>query len=167
MWQILGQVFSFVAVLFAAISYQMKTHRQVLAMHTMVVVSIAVSYAMLGAWPGAVLNIVSILRNLVFYFDKTFRWKCWPWVMTGVMALAGVLTWNGPWSLLVIAGLVINSFFLSDPNPQHLRISLLLTCPLVLVYDVVVMSLGGVLLEGMSMVSAAIGLVRFRKQKNG
>ncbi|MBQ3591957.1 MAG: YgjV family protein, partial [Clostridia bacterium] len=53
--------------------------------------------------------------------------------------------------------------FMSMRSPQLLRISILFTCSLILVYNIFVFSIGGILNESVSIVSAAIGIVRFTK----
>ena len=79
------------------------------------------------------------------------------------MFVAGILTWQDWRSVLMVCALTINSLALSLKNPQHIRYSLLITCPLVLIYDLLLHSYGGMVYEGMSIVSALIGIVRFRK----
>ena len=64
----------------------------------------------------------------------------------------------------LLYGLMIDRMALSMKNAQHIRYSLLITCPLVMIYDVLLHSYGGIVYEGMSIVSAIIGIIRFRKQ---
>ena len=45
-----------------------------------------------------------------------------------------------------------------------IRKSILVTCPLALIYNILVASVGGTVLESVNIVSAAIGIYRYRKQ---
>jgi hypothetical protein len=79
------------------------------------------------------------------------------------MLVAGLVTWQDWRSILMVCALFINSLALSMKNAQHIRWSLLLTCPMVMVYNALLHSYGGIVYEGMSIVSAIIGIIRFRK----
>lgn len=162
--QLVGQIFGFIAVILAFIALQMKTHRQVLVMYTMIGISMCINYFLLGAYPGMALNLFGLVRNWVYSKPGIFKGKWWPAIMTVIMLGIGLFSWNGPQSLLVIAGLLINTYALSFEDPQHLRISILISSPMVLAYDILTFSLGGILLEAFSIVSSIIGLVRYRKQ---
>ncbi|MBR0359892.1 MAG: YgjV family protein, partial [Clostridia bacterium] len=49
---------------------------------------------------------------------------------------------------------------------QNVRKSVLLTCLMVLVYDVIEHSVGGVVYESVAIISAIIGLIRFRRKED-
>ena len=81
------------------------------------------------------------------------------------MVVLGLLSWQGPVSLLIIAALAANTIFLSFGNPQLLRKSILGTSTLVLLYNIFVFSLGGIANESLSIFSSAVGIARFRREK--
>jgi hypothetical protein len=66
----------------------------------------------------------------------------------------------------MILCLAINSFCTGVCIPQNFRKSLLLTCVLALIYNVIVFSIAGMLNESISIVSAIIGIIRFKKEKS-
>ena len=88
-------------------------------------------------------------------------------VLTLGMCLAGVLSWQGAMSLLIIIPLMVNTVFLSLGIPQLLRKSVIFTSSFVLLYNVFVFSIGGILNEAVSIISSIIGIIRFRKAKKG
>jgi len=165
MQEIIGQALSWVAALFGFATYQCKTQKRVLIMLSLCGVSLCISYLLLGAYSGLVLNIVGLIRNFVFAAKdkKIFSYKWWPWVFAGIMGLAGAMSWQGPVSLLIIVGLMLYTIFLSSDNVQNLRKCLLVTSTMVLLYDAYYHVWGGALFEGVSIISAIIGLIRFRK----
>ena len=67
--------------------------------------------------------------------------------------------------ILIVAGLVINTLCLSFKDAQNVRKSVLITCPMVLVYDIIEHSLGGAIYESVAIISAIIGIVRYRENK--
>ena len=165
--QIIGQVLGILATIVTVISYQMNTKKSLLLVQTAATTCTCLAYLFLGAASGFALNVVCIIRNVVFYFQKdtgrTHR------ISAALLALAmvvlGLLSWQGPVSLLIIAALAANTIFLSFGNPQLLRKSILGTSTLVLLYNIFVFSLGGIANESLSIFSSAVGIARFRREK--
>ena len=126
---LIGQILCWLAALFAFIACQRKEYKGIVIFNTLSALSIAVGYMLLGRWPGMILNILAILRNFVIMKRgvKFFSYKFWPVIFTVAMGLSGVLTWQGPMSLLVIIALMMNTVFMFMPNPQNLRKSILFT----------------------------------------
>ena len=160
---ILGQGLSFLAMALFAASYQVKRQRPLLAVQTAATLSKCLSYLFLGASTGFVMNILSIVRNLTY--AALARYPRLTVGLGGVLAVGmcvlGAMSWQGPVSLLLIVALAINTLCMSFGRPQLLRASVLLTSSLIFVHDVCVGSVGGALSEALSVVSAAVGLVRF------
>ena len=74
-------------------------------------------------------------------------------LMTGL----GVGSWQGWPSLFVIVGLVLNTVAMRFKDPQNIRRSILVTSPLVIIYDLIVRSYGGIVYESVVIVSSIIG----------
>ena len=166
--QLTGQFFGILATILTGISYQMNTKRALLLVQTAATACTCVAYLLLGAASGFALNIVCIVRNVVFYFQKdSGKGHMLPAVvLSAVMVVLGVLSWQGPVSLLIIVALAANTIFLSFGDPQLLRKSILGTSTLVLSYNLFVFSLGGIANEALAIVSSIIGIIRYRKEKN-
>ena len=163
---IICQSLSIIGVIVGFISFQMKTDKQVLTLQTLVTLLFTVHYIMLGATDAAILNAVGIIRNFVYHNkDKKFYSpKIFPPLFAITMVALGMLSWKNWTSLLVIAGLAINTVFLSCKNPQSLRKSILVSSPMVLVYNLINHSLGGIIYESVAIISSAIGIIRYRKK---
>ncbi len=162
---LIGQALGIVAVILGFITYQMRSQKALLVVNMITCAVFCAHYLLIGAISGFALNAVGFVRNIVYTNrdKKLFASPVWPYVFGAVMLLAGILTWQDWRSVLMVCALVINSLALSLKNPQHIRFSLLITCPLVLIYDLLLHSYGGMVYEGMSIVSSVIGIVRFRK----
>ena len=165
--QFLGQALGILATVITVISYQMNTKRSLLLVQTTATACTCLAYLFLGAASGFALNIVCIIRNVVFYFQKDSG-KVHT-ITAALLALAmvavGALSWQGPISLLIIVALAANTIFMSFGKPQLLRQSVLGTSSMILLYNIFVFSLGGIANEGLSVVSSAVGIIRFRKEK--
>lgn len=165
--EIIGQVLGIVATIITFASYQMNTKKTLLIAATLATLATCLSYFFLGASSGFVLNIVCLIRNIMFYFqDEKSRFnRISAYVLALIMMVLGAFSWQGPVSLLIIPALAVNTVCMSYGNPQLLRKSILFTSTSVLLYNVFVFSIGGIANEGVSIVSSVIGIIRFRKSK--
>ena len=162
----IGQALGILATVITVISYQMNTKRSLLLVQTTATACTCLAYLFLGAASGFALNIVCILRNVVFYFQKDSGkvHTVSALALALAMVVVGALSWQGPVSLLIIIALAANTIFMSFGNPQLLRQSVLGTSSMILLYNVFVFSLGGIANEGLSIVSSVVGILRFRKE---
>ncbi len=87
-------------------------------------------------------------------------------ILAVTMCVLGALSWEGPISLLVIVALAANTVFMSFGKPQLLRESVIATSGMILIYNIFVFSIGGIVNEGVSIVSSIVGIIRFRKKKS-
>lgn len=163
-----GQTMGWLAAVLTFVSYQCKDHKKLLAVQTMSTVSICISYMFLNAWSGMLLNIIGIIRNFIIYRKdmKIFSYSFWPYLLSVVMGITGIASWQGPMSLLIVVALAVNTLFLYFPNVQNLRKSILVTSTMVLIYNAYYTVWGGVANEMIAIVSAVIGLYRYKNQNN-
>ena len=164
---IVGQGFGIVAIILGFISYQVRTQRQVLFMQTMVASVFCIHYGMIGAYTALAMNGVCILRNIVYDYRarKNIRSKLIPIIFVVIQVIIAMWTWEAWYSVFVLLGIGINTYCMSFYDPQSVRKSILITCPLVLTYDVFARSVGGVIYEAIAWTSAGIGIIRYRKKK--
>ena len=164
--EILGQTLGIISTLITALSYQANTKKKLLFIHSVATLCICISYLLLGATSGFALNIVSLIRNVCFYFQKEGKTPFYisTSIFVVMMGILGAMSWQGPISLLIIVALAANTVFLSLGKPQVLRYSILVTSLMVLIYNIYVLSIGGILNESIAILSAFIGIIRFRKK---
>ena len=165
--QIIGQSLGIIATIITFISYQVNTKSKLLIIQTTATLCTCLSFLFLGASTGFALNIVCIVRNVAFYFqkDKSVVHTVTAIALSVAMIVLGIFSWQGPVSLLIMIALAANTLFMATGNPQLLRKSVIVTCSMILVYNAIVFSIGGMANEGISIVSSIIGIVRFRKEK--
>ncbi len=163
MKEIIGQILGIVAVIVFFISYQTKNPRKLLIMQTAGTGILVIHYLLIGATSGFALNMVCILRNIIYYNRNIFSNKLIPYLLAVIVGTMGALSWEGPVSLIIVTALMINTVCLSSSDTQFLRKSVVLTCSMLLVYNICVVSYGGMLNELISVISSIIGLYRYRK----
>ena len=163
--ELIGQIIGILAPILTVISYQLNTKRSILIALTGATVATAVSYFLLGATSGFVLNVVCLVRNLFCFFvkEKTKGAYLVGGIFAVLMCILGAFSWQGIHSLLSIAGLAINTVFVAIGVPNWLRKSILLTSTMVLIYNIVEFTVGGIANEALAIISAAVGILRYRK----
>ena len=164
---IIGQVISVVAVLITFLTYQMRSSRAIMATLSAATLVSCVAYALLGGTTALWLNLVSIVRNVLYCFHKKNRITRigLPILLAAVMSVMSAFLWEGGHSLFFVVGLALNTLAMGYFNPQNLRKSILLTSSLILIYNLFVPSIGGVINEVVAISSSVIGLIRYRREK--
>lgn len=167
--EIIGQILGGVAVLLGFLTYQMRSAGKVLLMQTALCLVFVAHYGLLNALPAMVLNIVAAIRNITYFqMGKKPRPL---WIERGITALfvvimlaLGAWSWQDWRSALVIIGITINTVAMNFKDPQNIRKSILVSSPIVLLYDILVVSIGGAVFESVATISSIIGIVRHKKK---
>ena len=108
-------------------------------------------------------DIVATLRGIVFYHrDKEWaKSNIWIVVFIILFILSVFLTWQGPSSLLMTSAMILNTFSFSFTKPKLVRSTILISSPLVLIYNILTGSIGGIINEVCVELSSIIGLLRY------
>ena len=164
---IIGQILGIVAIAMGFISYQTRTQKGLLLMQFATCAVFCLHYLMIGAFTATAMNSIGVVRNAVYYFreKKGSTNKLLPIIFAVIMAIVGIITWEAWYSVFVFAGLIINTLCLAFRDPQNVRRSILVSSPLVIAYDVFVLSIGGVVYESVVIVSSIIGIVRHSESR--
>lgn len=165
---IIGQLFGIIAIILGFVSYQVRTKRQLLFVQSAVSFVFCIHFFLIGAYSGMAMNAVSLVRNFVYDYRmrKGDTGRLLPCVFVGIQILACLITWEAWYSVFILLGLCINTYCMSFTTPQSVRKSILITSPLVLIYDLFARSVGGSIFESVSVVSAAIGILRNRTKES-
>ncbi len=128
-----------------------------------------IQYLMLGAFAGAAMDIVGVIRNLLFLFLIRKEKPTWPFIL-GFAALTlvlGLSTWpaDGWLCLLAVTAKLLSTISYGIENPHSIRLLNLPSSMIWLVYNAIFFSIAGVLNECMMLVSIAVAEYRFRGEK--
>ena len=165
----IAQALGIVAIILGFINYIVKSRGQVLFVNSVTTICFVLHYLCLGAWAGMAVNFVAFIRNIVYYYaGKNGKVsKALSITFTVIMGAMGItvslIAKEGWYFILSVAALMINSYAMSFSNPNNIRKSILITSPLVLAYNCFVLSVGGAVYESVAIVSAVIGLIRYKK----
>ncbi len=157
------QIISIAAMLFSVFSFQMNKHKHIMIMQILATTLFGLQYFLLGAYTGMAVDIVATLRGIVFYHrDKEWaKSNIWIAVFIIMFILSGFLTWQGPSSLLMTSAMILNTFSFSFTKPKLVRSTILISSPLVLIYNILTGSIGGIINEVCVELSSIIGLLRY------
>lgn len=163
--EIAGHISGFVAICLFFLSYQIFDKKKLLVLQTLATATLCLQYVLIGAYSGCGLNIICILRNVLYYYrgKKIFSGLWLPLLLATVMAVISLVSWDGYHSLFICFGLMINTVCMGVLDSQNLRKSILITCPLILIYNVFELSYSGMVSETLSICSAAIGIYRYKR----
>lgn len=155
------------AMLASVLSFQLSTRKKIIKAQIITVILFSLHFLMLGAFTGAAMNATSLVRNFVFLNkDKRFfNGKVWVVIFVLINIITGVVFWQNWVSVLSIAGMVINTISLSLKDAQKVRVVMLMSSPFVLLYSIFTGSVGGVINEVFSEVSAIYALIRYRNKQ--
>lgn len=175
--EIAAQCVSFVAMAINVSSYLQKNQKTILAFLFCSSFLFSISYFMLNAPVGAFLNLLSILRSVIFLFKKKLNpmhplWLC---AFIGAYAVSYVLTFTVfqkdptlPNLLLellpVIGSISLFVAFRFDSAKWTRRLGLI-NGPAWLIYNIFYLSVGGIISDSLSILSILIGMLRHDLKK--
>ena len=82
-----------------------------------------------------------------------------------IMGVVGIITWEAWYSIFIFLGIVLHTLGMALKDAQNIRKSILVTSPLVLIYDAFAFSIGGIIYESIAVISSIFGLVRHKEKK--
>ncbi len=162
------QGIGFVGMTLAVISFQKNTNKGILLFQTLTSAAFATQFILLGAYTGAVMNILGALRNIVFYNRKS-KWAC-KGTFYAIMLLyvvLGIITYQNYFSILSIVGMLLSTIGFWIVNPKYTRRLSLISSPCFLVYNFASSSIAGVLTEVFVISSVLVAMYKFDYKKLG
>ena len=171
--EIAAQVFGILAFIVSVISFQLKTYRQILWAQTLCAMLFATHFYLLyrsgqtDAAAGAALNGVCAVRDIVLLLTEKKRTRKLTVILTVIFSVAvvavGILSWTSWVSLLFLIAMVLNTVALSIPDPNRVRVFIMISAPFACAYDILTHSIGGTVNEVVSFLSALTAFLRYRR----
>ena len=150
-------------ILAAVLAFQCKRHGRVLTYRTANEILFGIQFFLLGAYTGVAMNLVGSIRNTIFTYEvkrgKSTRLTALFFCL--FFLIAGIITWEGPKSILVVAAKIISTLAFGNKNLLIVRLLILVTSSSWLIYDLFSGSTAGVVCEILTLTSILIALLRF------
>ncbi len=166
---IFGQIVSIIGMILTIASFQMKTRKQIIAFQTAGSVMFLLSYILLESWSAVYLNVVFLIRNIVFYFGQDQKWskhKAWLPALLCAVVIAGSIGFRSWLDILPIVGSVFGTVAMYMKDENMLRLLKLGDSPCWLIYNCTVPSTGGIVCEVFNMISIIVGLIRYKDSRS-
>ncbi|MBR2151924.1 MAG: YgjV family protein [Clostridia bacterium] len=174
---LIAEILSVLGMIFNSGSFLQKSKKGILIFQFFGALFFSVSFFMLNAPTGALLNIIAVVRAFIYANKEKFRAdkKIWLWIffiIYVVVYLATFLVFDKEWSvsnclleLLPVISMTVVTISFSLPKAKHIRYFSLIGCPLWLIYNIFTLSIGGIICESLSIISSITGIFFHDRKK--
>jgi hypothetical protein len=134
-----AQLIGFVALIISVSVFQFNKRGTILKLGSAAAFIYALHFMLLQAYTGAAMNIIGGVKTYTFYRTKPDKRHRWVFVCFIVIAaIATLLTWQGPISLLPLVASWLGTIALWQKKPSSIRHWALLVPPVWFAYDFIV-----------------------------
>lgn len=167
-----AQAIGIVAMAMNIFSYQMKSKKGIIAMQFFGTMLFSVSFLMLGAYTGGLLNFIGMIRSAVFLNGERLNAKHPLWLVGFEAAYVAsyVLTFavfgkelsalNVVLEFLPLVGMTATTVSFRMNEARNVRALGLVSSPSWLIYNIFNKAVGGAVCEIVSLVSIIVGILR-------
>ena len=163
---ILGYILGALGILVNMLIYQQKNGQRLIIFKLISDVIWALQYLALGAFSGMAIAVIGIFREIVFY-NKHKKWarsKLWLVFFIICSIVSAILTWKSVFSILPALASVISVIGYWKKTPSLSRILAFPISISMLTYDIFCYSYMGIVNEVLALISATVGIIRYRKK---
>lgn len=170
--EIIAQAIGIVAMVFNILSYQGKKQKTVITLQLFGGLLFAVNFWMIGAKVGGILNVIAVLRALIFLLKDKLKADSVFWLIGFVLSyiVVYILTFTTfgteltPWTLirelLPVIGMTALSVGFRLKDAANIRKCGLVSSPAWLLYNIAVGSWGAIICETLTLISIFVGMFR-------
>ena len=176
--EIIAQAIGIVAMAFNVISYQQKKAKQVFLLQMVGSGLFCINYFLLGATIGGVLNIVAVIRAIVYYNSEKikgsnlgfFIFFCAAYISSYIVTFTLLgkpfTPYNAVVELLPVIAMIALNIGFKIGSSKAIRRFGFIASPCWLTYNIVNLAVGAIICEAISIVSIFIGMLRHDRKTN-
>ena len=171
---VLSQVFIIINYVLLMATYQVKNRKTVLIFNCVSMIAEGLSYIFLSAWSGLAMVFVGIIRNLIFMIDEKRNGKSDRITKKDIIILivlyiiaiiSAIYTYEGFWSLMSVFATMLFTYSVWQKKTKIYKILGIPVGIVWIIYNIYIVSLFGIILESLLLISAVIGIIRENKMK--
>lgn len=178
MINLIAQIIGIFAMVFNIVSYQGKKQSTVIALQLVGGLLFAVNFLMLGAYVGGLLNIIAVVRAVVFLFKDRLKSDNIPWFIFFISTYLAVYILNFTFfgkeptdynlliELLPVIGMIALNIGFRLKKAADVRRLGLISSPAWLIYNIVAGSWGAIACESITLVSIFVGMFRHDRKNS-
>ena len=158
-----AQIIGFLGLFLSIVAFQFKKHQNIVLLKLSSELVFSIQYILLGAWTGAVLDFISVIRNFLFYkFVKKDISTTPVIIIFGLfVVITGIVTFDGFISLLPIGSKLLTTVSYGLKKEKWLRLITLPSCILWIIYNLFVGSWAAALTDAITLISILIAIFKF------
>lgn len=171
-----GQILSIACCAGIILSFQLKNNRHLFLVQTFAAFGFGISYLLLGAIDGFLINI-ACFANTAILLNKKLKKKPILIVLCAsflIISTISTLLYSGTWGttkiletifsyLIAIAQIIYTIATWQDDGGIIRKVRLFFVTPAWLGYNIIVFSLGGIICEGFNIISILVSFIRYGK----
>lgn len=170
---IVSQFFVVISYVLLAITYCLKNRKSILLFNFVSLLTNAAAFALLGAWSGFAMNLIAVVRNIIFLIQNkkdNLNITYVDWIILGTLYLmSGVssyFTYVAFYSLLSVFATMLYTYSVWQKNTRIYKLLGVPTSLLWVCYNIFVKSLFGVILELLLLICEIVEIIIELKKKN-
>ena len=150
-------------------AFQSNQHKNIMCIKLLSELAFTIQFLLMGAWTGAAMDAISVVRNYIFYrvVKKEKTTSKWIVFFSALMLVIGIMTWEGPMSLFAIFGKIMTTISYGMIHPKKIRLFTLPSCLSWMVYNIWYRSIGAILTELFAIISILTAYIRYDAKKKG
>ena len=173
---IIAQGIGILAMIFNILSYQGKKQKTVIALQLIGGALFAVNFWMIGAKVGGILNVIAVVRAVLFLFKDKVKADSIIWLIGFILSYVAVYVltftafgttitaWHLVRELLPVVGMTALSVGFRLKDAAGIRKCGLVSSPAWLIYNIAVGSWGAIICETLTLISIFVGMFRHDKK---
>lgn len=162
MFLIIGNIIALVASLLMVYSGILKEKKKILCVQTVQIGLSVISNIILGGITGAIINAISIIRNIIYYKEKLGTSEK---IIITVLAVSLSLMFNnlGIIGVLPIVSTVTYVWLMNIKDVKKFKLLIAFTMLMWLIYDIVIKSYTSAIFDFMNILANMITIFQIRK----
>lgn len=166
---VLSQVSVIIATVFISFTYLLKDRKKILILFILYSLFYGVHYLLLNAITGFLMNLVSIVRNIIFFKHEVKNQdnnKLFLLILFSIIIIFTVFSYKDLFSLISMSASLISTYSVWQRNPYIYRILAVIVSVCFIIYAIHINSLFAIITEVMLLITEIIGLCLIKVQKN-
>ena len=173
---VIAQILSILSCAGIILSFQLKNNRQLFLVQTFAAVGFGISYLLLGAIDGFLINAVAFTNTFILLNNKLKKKPILVLLCASFLIISTIsaLTYNGDWGtikiletifsyLIAIAQIIYTIATWQDDGGKIRKMRLFFVTPAWLGYNIVIFSIGGIICEAFNVISIIVSFIRYGK----
>lgn len=175
--EIIAQSVGILGMIANFLSFQQKAQRKVVAFQFFSALLFGINYLMLKAYMGALLNIIGVIRAIVFINREKLKADHIGWLVFFILAFSSTYPLvftvfkkeptpiNLIIELLPVIAMILATISYRYTKAKDIRRFGVFSSPMWLIYNIFCFSIGAIISEILNLISIVIGIIRFDLKK--